>query len=80
MKNWKELIKLIQEWLVLREESIEIVKKISTIRNESSYLSNEHIDQAIGGLMKPGRLTSNIDNAFNVCLLLLIYLQYYLIE
>ena len=80
MKNWKELIKLLQEWLVLRENSIEIAKKISIIRNESSYLSNEHIDEAIGSLMKPGRLTSNIDNAFNVCLLLLIYLQYYLIE
>ena len=66
MKNWKEVIKLIREWLVLRENSIEIAKKISTIRNESSYLSNEHIDQAIGDLMKPGRLTSNVDNSFNV--------------
>jgi len=74
MKNWKELIKLLQEWLVLRENSIEIAKKISIIRNESSYLSNEHIDEAIGSLMKPGRLTSNIDNKFNVCVLNFLYL------
>ena len=48
------------------------LQKIATIRNETSYLSNEKIDQAIGDLMKPGRITSNVDMDFNVIFFIII--------
>ena len=51
------------------------MQKIATIRNETSYLSNERIDQAIGSLMKPGRITLNVDSDFNVCIFFIITIK-----